>query len=216
MTTKHKVYYMRKLFTIILIFSIYSQIFGQDLHFTNNRFAPIQFNPSQIGAFEGSLRAGSIYRSQFSDFIQRPYESILLYVDAPLSFSLRKNDWTGIGVQFYKDRAGDLSLTNTGMMGGVSYHLSSDAKYTRVLSLGATYGLNFRTLDVNSAIFPDFLQSGNKGNDFNKLNNLKTMSGDLNVGLSYKQKINKTNIFQAGIGLLYAFRSSFDAIKYPY
>lgn len=209
---KIKLYTLKWGFALTILINC-SILIGQDIHFTNNRFAPIQFNASRIGGFEGSMRVGGIYRTQFSSFIFKPYQTTLIYADAPLNYKLRKNDWTGIGIQFYNDQAGDIKFARTGMSVGASYHLSSDVKYTRVLSLGATYSSYQRTLNSRDANLPDPLAGKPNGQDLNKISTFNEKYSDVNLGITYTQKLNKTNSFQAGFAMLYFLNATFNGIK---
>jgi type IX secretion system PorP/SprF family membrane protein len=205
--------YALKLGFVLTVFINCTILSAQDIHFTNNRFAPIQFNASRIGGFEGNMRVGGIFRTQFSSFIQQPYKTTLAYADAPLNYKLRKNDWTGIGVQFYTDQAGDLKFTRTGMSAGACYHLSNDAKYTRVLSIGATYSFYQRTINSRDFMLPDPLAGKPVGQDLNRLADFKEKYSDVNLGITYTQKLNKTNTFQAGFAMLYFLNATFNGIK---
>lgn len=204
---------MWKTTQIIFYLLLASMVNAQGIHFTNNRFAPIQFNPSSIGGYEGSMRIGGIYRSQFSDFIVHPYQTVALYADAPLNIKFRKKDWSGLAMQAYSDKAGDLSLTHTGISVGGSYHISFDEKNTNVLSIGSMFNVIHRTLNANSAIFPDFLPgTSQSSNDFNRLNALDVISGDVNIGITFSRKIKKTGTLQTGISVINTLQHQYTAI----
>ena len=66
---------------------------AQDLHVTNYNFAKPYFNPAEVGSFSGTIRLGGIYREQFSNFIHKPYQTVLFYMDSPVSNGLRPSHW---------------------------------------------------------------------------------------------------------------------------
>jgi len=114
-------------------------ISAQDLHFTNFRLAPLTINPALAGAFEGTARIGGVYRGQWLDV--DGYNTPALYVDAPIIKGLRKNDWVGVGVSFYSDKAGSGGLTDTGTGINAAYHLGLDKNNIRNnIAFGISYG----------------------------------------------------------------------------
>jgi type IX secretion system PorP/SprF family membrane protein len=184
---------------------------SQDIHFTNNRFAPLQWSPAGFGSFEGNMRVGSLYRSQFSDFIAKPYETMVVYGDIPLDKGFRSNDWTGVGIQIHNDVAGDLAVRNTGVTAGLTYHYTVGKNYKNVFSLGASYTMRNRSLDVSKAIFPESPVSGG-GNDYNKLSDFNALTHNINGGLQLTSKIGKYSRFQTGVSLLNILNRSFTGI----
>lgn len=176
---------------------------GQDVHFTNNRFAPLQFNPAQTGDFEGNIRVGAMFRRQFSDFIFKPYQSLMLYGDLNINSPLRKNDWISVGLQIFNDRAGDLDLGYNSYQASAAYHLALDKQYNQVISLGLAYLHQRRTINISNAIFPNSLISGSPDLDKNALTDFRGGTSDFNIGLGYTLKVQKTGYFKAGVALLY-------------
>lgn len=185
---------------------------SQDLHFTNNRFAPLQWSPTSFGSFEGNMRAGSLYRSQFSDFIVKPYETIIVYGDITLDKAFRTNDWTGVGIQIHNDMAGDISLRNTGVTAGASYHYVIGKNYKNVISAGASYTLRNRSLDISKAVFPESPNQGG-GNDYNRLSEFNALTHNANISLQLTSKIGKLSKFQTGVALLNMLNRSFVGIS---
>ncbi|MBC6994878.1 PorP/SprF family type IX secretion system membrane protein [Neolewinella lacunae] len=123
---------------------------AQDVHYTLHDYAPLWLNPANTGAFSGSIRAGGIYRGQWHSL--NDIKSPTLYVDAPLPFAFRKQDWIGVGLSLVNDNSGVTGVNSTpdqrisldivqnffGFSG--SYHLSLDKKRTNIVTLGVQYG----------------------------------------------------------------------------
>jgi type IX secretion system PorP/SprF family membrane protein len=196
-------------FALFLIIGFVAK--SQDIHFTNNRFTPLQWSPATFGSYEGNLRAGGIYRSQFSDFIVNPYETTIVYGDITLDKGFRASDWTGVGIQVHNDVAGDLAVRNTGVTAGLTYHYTVGKNYKNVFSLGASYTMRNRSLDVSKAIFPESPVSGG-GNDYNKLSEFNALTHNINGGLQLTSKIGKYSRFQTGVSFLNILNRSFIGI----
>lgn len=138
-----------------LLFALLVTAFGgglqaQDVHYTLHNYAPLWLNPALTGSFYGSVRVGGIYRGQWHSIegIQSP----TAYVDAPLAFGLRKQDWIGVGLSLVNNRSpfdgmgpsgsgsGAADITENFFGFSVAYHLALDKKRQNVLTLGAQYG----------------------------------------------------------------------------
>lgn len=148
---------LRKLLTgLFVCFSVLT-INAQDLHFTNFRLAPLTVNPALAGAFEGTVRVGGIYRGQWLDV--NGYKTPALYVDSPIIKGLRKNDWVGVGISFFSDKAGIGGLTETGGGLNAAYHFGLDKNNIRNnIAIGVSWGTISRKLsDTNAFIFRDQL-----------------------------------------------------------
>ena len=136
---------IRSLFLGIICFGLSSTLIGQDIHFTNFRLAPLTVNPALAGAFEGTIRLGGIYRGQWTDV--NGYQTPALYADAPIIKGFRKNDWVGVGLSFFSDKAGIGGLTDTGGSINAAYHFGLDKKnINNNISIGISYGSVSRKL----------------------------------------------------------------------
>ncbi len=190
------------LYLIFLFFFSQQNIFAQDLHFTNYTYAPQYLNPAQIGSFFGTARFNGIYRSQFSSFINEPYVTTLGSGDVNLMLGLRKRDWTSIGIAVFYDKAGELSLQNTGALLGVGYHMAMDKKRNKVFTIGAQASMFQRRID--GAWNPeDLIISGTASADQGLFENFNgnNSGANFNVGLQYNSKLSKTNHFEMGVGM---------------
>lgn len=189
---------------------------GQDIHYTLHNYAPLQLNPANTGAFEGSIRVGGIFRGQwFSglDGINTP----TAYADAPLAFGLRKQDWIGVGALLVADRAGEFNLSSTFFGFSLAYHLALDKKRRNVVTIGAQYGSTSYGLSMSDST-PDqqsiFSESIGGGGGMaerigmpegpNGMNNNDSYNS-INAGVRLKLLLDpkKQNIFTAGVTLLH-------------
>lgn len=194
---------LRKLLTgFIVCFSVLL-LNAQDLHFTNFRLAPLTVNPALAGAFEGTIRVGGIYRGQWLDV--NGYKTPALYIDSPVIRGLRKNDWVGVGVSFFSDKAGIGGLTDTGGGLNAAYHLGLDKKNIRNnISFGVSWGSVSRKLtDPMSFTFRDELLSGPGTQSADKGQLTAAMEGesytDWGAGITLHYDLTKRNSLIAGI-----------------
>ncbi len=213
---------------LLFLFCLALGSFGlraQDVHYTLHDYAPMWLNPANTGAFSGSIRAGGIYRGQWHSLngIQSP----TAYVDAPLPFALRKQDWIGVGLSLVNDSAGDQDIVQNFFGFGASYHLALDKKRTNIVTLGAQYGsisygltpegILTQQLNIDSDLGGLGMAGRNELDGMGMgmgpgggiggmrgMNNNQSVN-DLNAGVKLKMLIDpdKNNVFEAGIALLH-------------
>lgn len=161
---------------------------AQNIHFSRYDFQPLLLNPANSGSYYGSYRVTAIYRDQWANLLPNRFSTPALSIDAPLGIAFRDQDWIGIGVSFYQDRAGSGKLTTTGFNGFLSYHLALDKKQQNVLTLGLNAGSkNKKFGSINDFVFED--QSAG-------ISSLKMESSGgtaFGAGLKYSSVINETH-----------------------
>ncbi|MEL7020583.1 MAG: PorP/SprF family type IX secretion system membrane protein [Bacteroidota bacterium] len=133
---------------------------AQDKHFSLYNMAPIQVNPAQTGAFEGTVRLGGLYRGQwFAMSNSNGFQTPSFYADAPiLAIGKKKRDWLGVGVMILNDQAGGISDSELKL--SAAYHRSLDKKSRTVLTIGLQGGRHGRALDDANLRFGDAISSG--------------------------------------------------------
>lgn len=99
---------MRKTLIILFLLNFISAV-GQDVHFSQFYNSPLTINPANAGAFNGDIRAYSNYRNQWSS-IQSAYKTYSFSVESQLLKYKWPNNYLGIGLNFFNDKAGDLGL----------------------------------------------------------------------------------------------------------
>ena len=120
---------------LILVVALSGNLHAQDIHFTLFDMSPLTLNPALSGAFEGTARLGGIYRAQSFDAVNvEQYETPSFYIDAPIIRGFRKQDWIGVGVAFYSDKAGRLGLETSGALLTASYHFALDQNRNNMLT----------------------------------------------------------------------------------
>lgn len=186
---------------------ILGQAAAQDIHFTQFYMVPQGLNPALAGKFEGSVRFGGIYRSQWRSVIGgNNYSTPSAFVDAPILKGFRKKDWIGVGLSLFQDQAGTLSLKHSGMRIGPTYHIALDKKRNNVLSLGYTFGGEQYGLDEDSGSFTDNL-SANKpvgaSLDYAALQGGDIKFKDHGAGIVLSSKLNKQMDMNIGFAVFH-------------
>ncbi len=143
----------------IVLFAVFlsvGSLQAQNIHFSRYDFQPLMLNPANSGSYYGSYRITAIYRDQWANLLPNRFSTPAVSIDAPLGIAFRDQDWIGIGVSFYQDKAGAGKLTTTGFNGYLSYHLALDKNQKNVLTLGLNGGSKTRKLgSINEFIFED-------------------------------------------------------------
>lgn len=192
---------LRKLLTGLFVCFSILMINAQDLHFTNFRLAPLTINPALAGAFEGTIRIGGIYRGQWLDV--NGYKTPALFADAPIIRGLRKNDWVGVGISFFSDKAGIGGLTDTGGGLNAAYHLGLDKNNIRNnIAIGISWGSISRKLsDPDSFTFRDQLISGGVSSELSQLQGKTEGESytDWTAGVTLHYDLSKRNRLKTGL-----------------
>src|SRR5690606_17125425 len=136
----------------------------------------------------------AIYRDQWANLLPNRFSTPAVSIDAPLGIAFRDQDWIGIGVSFYQDKAGAGKLTTTGFNGYLSYHLALDKNQKNVLVLGLNGGSKTRKLgSINDFVFED--QATGIGNL-----SLEGSGGTvLGAGILFTTALSATNDLRVGI-----------------
>ncbi len=199
----------RLLFALVLVFSLQG-LSAQDIHYTLFDMAPLRINPALTGAFSGTARIGGIYRGQwFAVPGASNVETPSFYGDAPIIRGFRDKDWVGAGFSFISDQAGPFNLKTVSAGLSASYHLAVDKKGANILTLGAQYGQVQRRInyaiggllseEIITEAGTDEFSGGTLGGDQVEEKSYK----DINVGLLYKSKLDKTSSFEIGLATLH-------------
>lgn len=192
---------------------------AQDIHFTLFNFSPLTLNPASTGAFEGTFRAGGIYRDQWTT-LNRGMRTPSFYLDAPVIQGFGKNDWVGVGLTMFQDNAGVGNLQTTSFQLSGSYHLSLDKRGNSILTLGAQGGqVQKRIRNTDDIIFADeIVFGGGSVMESEDKRNLAASSDnnrpyfDLGGGLLFTQRIDKTGYLQLGFAMMHLTRPRYGVL----
>ena len=132
---------------------------AQDIHFTQFNAVPLVINPAFTGNFDGMFRVAAIYRNQWQS-VTVPYVTLGASIDAPIVHDLSVDDYLAVGLQVYKDQAGDANLSNFTGLVSVAYHKFLGAKVDKVLSVGLQGGYAQKSIDLSKLYFGDEYLNG--------------------------------------------------------
>ncbi len=123
--------------SVVIAFSLCSDLSGQDLHYSQFFNSPINANPALTGIFNGDQRYQLNYRRQWQNV---PVDYLSADLAADFKIRNKKNsNFFGVGTLINYDKAGDLSLKLTEFNGMVSYSLVLDSKNIITPGISASY-----------------------------------------------------------------------------
>lgn len=194
---------IRKCFPLIVgLVLFFSDLNGQQIHYSQFFLTPQTTNAAQIGDFSGTARIGGIHRSQWLGIEEAGANSTSLYIDAPVIRGFRKNDWVGVGVGIVNDVAGIAKINVINLNLGLSYHLALSKDQQSVLSFGAQLGANSLNIDDSSLRWEDGIRNSNQSVDDFRLNSDEsTQFRSVGVGVQWKQQMNKMMKFKIGFAV---------------
>jgi type IX secretion system PorP/SprF family membrane protein len=214
--------HVRKLLFLLTSLVSLSGLQAQDIHFSQFNMSPMTLNPANIGAFEGTVRIGGIYRGQWASVIgaRQQYQTPSVYVDAPIIRGFRKNDWVGVGLMFFSDKAGLAKLTHSAAKLGASYHLALNKKATTYVTIGAQYGQASRKLNPDRLRFelgftnpnPDGSYNSNNDVDSENLNRDQASWTDIDAGITLKSRLNKQMDFSVGYAMYHIAEGNYGLL----
>ncbi len=176
--------------------------------------SPLTLNPANTGGFEGTVRIGGIYRSQWTSVLKsNQYETPALFVDAPIIRGFRRNDWVGVGMSLFQDKVGAGALTHSATKLNAAYHLGFGKRGSTVLTIGAGYGQEtYRIRGTDALLFGDAIKDHNGdaelSDDWKALfamagdkGRIKTNYSDFDAGIALTSKLNKMMDFKLGFAI---------------
>ena len=138
---------------IIFIF-FYGRVTGQSMHFSQYYNAPLLLNPANTALMpDNDYRAGINYRNQWA-VIPVPYNTFSGFTDFKIGGNKNNethNNWLGIGLAFFNDKAGAGNLALNEMQGSIAYHLQLNS-FT-MLSLGISGAYVERSVNYDNLTF---------------------------------------------------------------
>src|SRR5688572_519658 len=82
---------------------------AQDIHFSQFYTSPLTLNPSLTGSFDGLMRFGGNYRTQWGS-VSVPFQTVSIFTDLNMMRSKMDGNWLSAGLHAVNDRAGDGKL----------------------------------------------------------------------------------------------------------
>lgn len=178
-------------------------LLGQDIHFSQSHFSPLNISPGLAGMFPEDVRIMGSYRSQWQS-VPVPYLTFSGAADMKLPNLLRGNDKLSLagGVHFNYDKAGDseLSLSSFGVTGAVHYKVNDmNTVSLGIQSVASQRSFSISNLQFNNQ-FDGELFDPTRDSKENFANENKAFV-DVNAGLSWMlQKEDSRSYAITGIG----------------
>ena len=135
----------------IIILGTWHLVFGicmkaQDLHMSQFFETPLLRNPALAGIFTGDVRLQAVYRDQWNS-VTTGYRTGSLNGEYKMPVG-NGDDFITLGMQFFYDRAGSVSFTQTKIFPALNYHKSISNQKNTYLSLGFMGGWVQHSIDL--------------------------------------------------------------------
>jgi type IX secretion system PorP/SprF family membrane protein len=177
-----------------------SDLYAQDIHYSQFNASPLNLNPAQTGLFDGDWRLAGNFRSQWS-VIPVPYRTFSFSSDNRTKMKL-KNAVFAWGVIGNNDKSGDSKLTTNQTALSLSYIRKLNKDSTHFISIGVQPGFTSKSFDINALTFDNqyngdaYNSALSSGESFSKT---KIHYFDMGAGIAYLWKKNQRQ--QANIGV---------------
>jgi type IX secretion system PorP/SprF family membrane protein len=190
---------MKRIVTLIIIL-LPIILFGQDIHFSQYYFSPVNLNPANTGNFEGEYRLNANQRTQWKS-VTTPYSTFALAADAN-NFLSKKN--VGVSLGIMNDVAGDSKLNTLQFTIGGSYKINLKNDSSQTITVGIQTGYTQKKINFNNLSFDNqfdgFLYNPQLSINENFTTNKKSYA-NANIGAVYKKEISYRKNIQVGISL---------------
>lgn len=207
----------KKLLFLLTALLIGGTTWAQDIHFTMFNMSPMTLNPSSVGKFEGTVRIGGIYRSQWSSVINNPYRTPSAWIDAPIIRGFRKQDWIGVGLLLYQDKAGTAALSHGAAKLGAAYHLAFGKTGNTVISIGGHYGGEQRKIDINQVQFADGFIGPDNYNGGQSMDQGRVLGNadytDIDAGITFSTRLNKATDLSLGFAMYHLTKPNYSLLS---
>lgn len=167
-----------------------TQLVAQDQHFSQFYASPLTLNPALTGALEGKYRVSMIYRDQWRNSLDNPFQTFSAAADFryPVrQYKKRYRDHIGVGVLFYNDKVNQINFSTNQIMLSGAYHKALNPDSDQFLSLGVQVGMVQRNINYDQLSFDDQFngtdQFDQPTQEFFPENNFAF--SDLQIGLHY-------------------------------
>jgi type IX secretion system PorP/SprF family membrane protein len=142
---------MNRIFTFLIplfvvAFGI-SSVKAQDMHFSQFYIAPMGINPAATGSMREDLRAASFYKDQWRS-VGAPYKTMFTSFDARVFPNKEKDNYLGMGLQIFSDKAGESQMGVSMASLSLSYHIKLNRYHT--IGVGMQGGAGQRSIKVQN------------------------------------------------------------------
>ena len=149
----------RYIFLLLLSFSFFFKLIGQDIHYSQFNLAPLNLNPALTGVIDGICRAGINQKTQWLS-VTKPFLTFSGSFDAPVYKNNQRRELIGLGLLINVDRAGDSYYTTFQPLLSMAFVKSLDRRNRHKLSIGGYCGIQQRMLNYDALTFDEQYQHG--------------------------------------------------------
>ncbi|MBK9015712.1 MAG: PorP/SprF family type IX secretion system membrane protein [Saprospiraceae bacterium] len=196
---------MHKIYISSLFLIFFLEIQAQDRAFSQFYASPLTLNPALTGAIEGKFRVSSIYRDQWRQAMQEPFQTFSSALDLRWRMGKERSryqDHAAVGLMFFHDKAGAVNFSTTQISVSGAYHKALDIRNSQFLSLGFQAGVVQRNINFGNITFEDQFNgtTGYADPTQERLPENNYSFGDFSVGLNYvfSPKSSRFRLFMGG------------------
>ena len=193
----------------VLCLLLQTSIQGQDAHFSQFNFTPLQVNPANAGDFNGCYRIHSTYRNQWNS-VTTPYTTYLISFDEPIRTKSYSENKFGIGVILMNDQFSTKGFNH--FMANIALSAHRYVDHDKDHKISGSLQLGFAQKSLNISDF-SFLSQYDKDQSFDlSLPNGEPISStsifypDVGIGTIYHYNAPSTIKFKFGVAIHHLFR----------
>lgn len=180
-------------------------VVAQDIHLAQFESSPMTLNPALAGLFDGTHRFNLNNRMQWRS-ITTPYMTLAASFDMPIIVREYKRDIIGLGVNVFRDVAGDSKFGTTQLNYSLSYTKAIDKTNSNFLSIGLQNGVGQRSIDYAKLTF----DSQYDGFKFDPTLETKESSGttnflymDIGAGVNWRYQPLSKMLWNTGFSIMH-------------
>lgn len=195
------------LFCLLSHISCLTSVHAQDIHFSQFYASPLTLNPSLTGSFDGLMRFGGNYRSQWGS-VSKPFNTVSVFTDLNMLRSKMNGNWLSAGMHMVNDYAGDGRLMVNKASLSMAYHIKLTKWRNFYLNLGAAGLYVHKRIDFSKLLFDSqwndvgFDSQLDPGENYGS-NTLSYF--DLHAGASLHYSVPKKFSIEGGASLMHIF-----------
>ena len=174
---------MKKIIIAVIAIISVLEANAQYVHFSQFWNNTTQLNPAMNGLIPANLRVSTFYRSQWNS-VSSPYKTYGFNLDTRIDTD--GSAAFGLGVNLYRDVAGDSKLGTTRAQ--IAFSTILDVADNSKISIGLNGGMIQRGFDANNGSWNSQYNNGtydpmmSSGESFNSISEIK---GDMSAGIAY-------------------------------
>jgi type IX secretion system PorP/SprF family membrane protein len=194
-----------KLISFLFFVFCVQVFFAQDIHFSQYGMSPINSNPATTGLFDGDVRAGGIFRSQWAS-VPIPYTTVSFFGDMRLGQNKLGDDRLGVGFIFNNDVCGDSKYGTTQIYFPISYIKKIKKDSSLFLSFSLQPGISSSGFKTQALTFDSQYDGNQYQSSFSSQENFSATNQtkfDLNSGAMLQYNILKRGFVQAGLSIFH-------------